>query len=289
MTSHAQTFGNAHTKIKLEALGKYLQAYVTVLKKQKFNTVYFDVCAGSGSSKPKIALEGQSSLFDEDIIIEGSPTRALKVTPPFNKYLFNDLKLKNVKSLENLAQTYPEIKDRIEVTRLDASEAVSNFCDNTNWSNTRAVVFLDPFGIKPIKYSLIEKLAATKAVDLWYYIPVGAMNRQVSNKGDVLPQSESSLDECVGVKNWRDKIISEEKNDDLFGTCDQKLQKIGDTEKFEKVMISRLNETFDGRVSNRKLALGKDGKHEYTLVFACANPTPQAHQLAISLADAILK
>ena len=175
--TNTQRFGDAHTNIKLKALESYLQAYVTVLKNQKFETLYFDVCAGSGSSQPKNKSDNQGDFFDESLIIEGSPVRALNVNPSFDRYIFNDLKLKNTNSLKLLAENYSDIKDRITVSQLDASEAVSNFCDHTNWNNTRAVAFLDPFGIKPIKYSLIEKLARTRAVDLWYLIPVGAMNR----------------------------------------------------------------------------------------------------------------
>jgi hypothetical protein len=86
MTGSPQPFGSAHTEQKLLAVKDYLQAFVTALKFRDFETVYFDVCAGSGASTPR-SVKGQGSLFDESVIIEGSPLRALGVDPMFHRYI----------------------------------------------------------------------------------------------------------------------------------------------------------------------------------------------------------
>ena len=54
-----QAFGDKHTVQKLETVQSYLKAYVTALKKQPFELLYVDACAGSGSSIPKKSV-GQS-------------------------------------------------------------------------------------------------------------------------------------------------------------------------------------------------------------------------------------
>ena len=287
MANSPQPFGSAHTEQKLLAVREYLQRFVTVLKFQDFETVYFDVCAGSGSSTPK-SPKGQGNLFDESVIVEGSPLRALSVEPKFHRYIFNDLKLKNVRALEELSRNHANA-DRIQVTRQPACEAIDQFCNGTNWKKTRAVVFLDPFGISPIKYAQVEALGRTGAVDLWYLIPVGAMNRQVTNQGRVLEQSEELIDEMLGTSAWREEVLAEIPHIDLFGEIVSDIQKVGNAEHFERVAIEQLKKAFQGGVSAKAMPLGRNGMHEFSLVFACANPSPKANTLALRLANAVLK
>jgi three-Cys-motif partner protein len=289
MANFPQEFGSSHTEQKLVAVSAYLQAFVTALKNQDFSTVYFDVCAGSGTSIPKGQIVGQGRLFDESMIVEGSPLRALGVEPKFDQYIFNDVKLKNVRSLQQLGNENPEIANRITVTRKDASEAIDEFCRERNWRKTRAVVFIDPFGISPIKFSQLEALGRTGAVDMWYLIPVGAMNRQVTNSGRVLEQSEDLIDQMLGTRDWRHEVLEEQPLSDLFGSLDIQVQKIGGAEHFEKVAIRQLKLAFRGGVSTKAMPLGRNGMHEFSLVFACANPKPAANTLALRLANAVLK
>ena len=173
----AQAFGDKHTVQKLETVHRYLQAYVTALKFQPFELIYVDACAGSGSSIPKgtldiaessqVALEGMSApLADTDEIIVGSAIRALGVTPPFHSYLLNDVKQSNISALQNaVREDFPHLEDRVEFTRLDANEMLRQLCTSQNWKKTRAVVFLDPFGLQ-INYETLKLLGQTGAVDL---------------------------------------------------------------------------------------------------------------------------
>jgi three-Cys-motif partner protein len=196
--------------------------------------------------------------------------------------------LKNVRALQALTDNHANA-DRISVTRLPASDAIDQFCRDTNWRKTRAVVFLDPFGISPIKFAQVEALGRTGAVDLWYLIPVGAMNRQVTNQGKVLEQSEELIDEMLGTTAWREEILEETQEVDLFGEVVRDVQKIGKAAHFERVAIDQLKKAFLGGVSNKAMPLGRNGMHEFSLVFACANPSPKANTLALRLANAVLK
>ena len=173
----AQAFGDEHTRKKLETVEKYLGAFTTALKRQNFTLLYVDACAGSGSSIPKSALarpqtsERQSGLLrdsesvvDTDQIIVGSAIRALGVQPPFDKYLFNDVKSSNVLSLrKRVKDDFGHLADRVTITRFDANEMLAELCERTNWRSSRAVVFLDPFGLQ-IRFETLQMLARTKAV-----------------------------------------------------------------------------------------------------------------------------
>lgn len=213
-----QPFGDRHTVQKLETVERYLQAYVTALKFAPFELLYIDACAGSGSSVPKSALElahsTQSSLegfsvpvADTDSIIVGSAIRALGVKPAFHRYLLNDTKQSNVDALRNSIQReHAHIENRVEITKLDANQMLCEICRSYNWRETRAVVFLDPFGLQ-IKYETLEMLGKTRAVDLWYLVPVFAMYRQVSGDGEINLDGGPRVDAALGTRAWRDVAV----------------------------------------------------------------------------------
>lgn len=284
-----QKFGSDHTNKKLDTVQKYLSAFTTALKKQNFSLLYVDVCAGSGASSPKSAIN-QPQLIEVDEITVGSAVRALGVQPAFDRYIFNDLKLANVRSLQNIVHTdFQHLENRVTLTQKDANEALIELCNGTNWKNTRAVVFLDPFGLQ-IKFSTLEALAATQAIDLWYLVPVFAMSRQVRRDGVVLDDGGKSVDEALGTNEWRNVVaVDEERDQDLFGFSGQSSKKVANSAWFEKVAKSRLATIFQGGVIEASLPLGRNGSHEFSLVFAWANPSAPAKKLAATLAMAVLK
>ena len=111
------------------------------------------------------------------IFLEGSPVRALTVSPRFDHYVFIDKKGENVKSLANLCSQFPA--RRIEVVHGDANDRLAEFCDRIDSERLdRAVIFLDPFGLS-VRWETIERIAATQKVDLWYLVPVDGMSRQI--------------------------------------------------------------------------------------------------------------
>jgi three-Cys-motif partner protein len=70
----------------------------------------------------------------------------------------------------------------------------------------RAIVFLDPFGMS-VKWETLKQLAETRAVDVWYLFPTGAVNRQLA--GDfarVDEHKQGALDEVFGSTAWRADI-----------------------------------------------------------------------------------
>jgi len=299
----AQVFGDEHTRRKLETVEKYLSVYTTALKLQKFELLYVDCCAGSGASIPRSALaerEGaangqahfldpQEQMIDADQIIVGSALRALKVDSPFDRYLLNDVKKANVDALRNAVQTdFPHLADRVEITKFDANDILLRLCSETNWRKTRAVVFIDPFGLQ-IKFSTLQALARTEAIDLWYLVPVFAMYRQVRQDGGVLEDGGRSVDEALGTTQWRQVVAVEEKGQmDLWGAAQPVSRRAVDIKWFETVAKDRLKDAFQGRVVDQVLPLGRNGLHEFSLMFAWANPGEKA-KLASKLASAVLK
>jgi three-Cys-motif partner protein len=75
---------------------------------------------------------------------------------------------------------------RIIVQEGDANAALQGWlATGIDWKHYRAVVFLDPFGMQ-VPWSTIEKLAATKSVEVIVNFPLGmAVHRLLTKTGDI--------------------------------------------------------------------------------------------------------
>lgn len=71
----------AWSELKLEIVEKYGSAYTNALKNSGLKKYYIDGFSGPGAHVSKKTRA----------VVEGSPARALKVTPPFDGYYFIDL------------------------------------------------------------------------------------------------------------------------------------------------------------------------------------------------------
>jgi three-Cys-motif partner protein len=291
MTSRIQSFGGSHTERKLDVLTKYLAAYVNVMKNwRQFELHYIDGFAGSGASEAKGNQDEllDPGLFETGRITQGSPLRALGIDPPFDRYLFIDENEANVASLRNAIAAHKN-GNRADVALGDANEAISEFCKKIKHrQNARAVVFLDPFG-RSVRWETVINLANTKKVDLWYLVPVHAISRQVTDKGEFLPSADKT-DMMWGSQSWRELAVRKvDTANDLFGQVDDRLEKIARAKQFSEMFRDHLREAFDGRVADVYLPLGRGRLHEFSLMFACANPSANAFQAALRIATHILR
>jgi len=142
-----QRFGSAHTEKKLDLVARYLERYATALKNQRFERIYVDAFAGTGSWTKR--AKGGGPLFpllDVDDIKEGSARRALRVEPPFDRYIFIEKSRRKSSVLRDLGREFPVRAKRMEIITKDANEALQDLSQRTDWRKSRAVVFLDPFG-----------------------------------------------------------------------------------------------------------------------------------------------
>ena len=289
MSERVQSFGGKHTRRKLDVVAKYLSAYVTVMKKQDFTLFYIDGFAGSGLSAPKAENDKQEdpTLLPAAEVVEGSPVRALSIEPPFDYYLFIEKKDENVRSLTGLNLKYPDRP--IEIAPGDANERLIEVCKRLSLSKlNRAVVFLDPFGLS-VRWRTIVELAATKKVDLWYLVPVDGMSRQIKEDGTFLPGA-AKIDELWGSDGWRSKAVREvNTSSDLFGTVDDRLEKIARAKQFSEMFRDHLKDVFAGGVASSYLPLGRGRRHDFSLMFACANPSRPASEAAMRIANHILR
>lgn len=276
-------FGGDWTLIKLEALEKYLTAFNTALSKQNFQRLYIDAFAGTG--RCDITTHGEKSCVD------GSARRALKVNPPFHKFSFIELMAKKTVALKALELEYPE--KAIEVIHDDANVALKAICDKTAWRNSRAVLFLDPFGMH-VEWSTLEAIAKTEAIDVWYLFPYAALYRQAAKSADAMDSDKlDSITRILGTSEWRQKFYTPTRQFDMFG---QELGDIRDATNKEmlKYFSDRLKSLFPAVSEPKILYQGGNSKASsgaplFALYFAASNKNPRAFGLALKIANDILK
>ncbi len=147
----AKDWGGLWTKVKLEVIDRYLEAYTKVMKNKRFKVWYIDGFAGDGQSPGDAA---------------GSPLLALSYDR-INRFVFIDKNRNNIESLKRTVhEKFSNKLDIIEFIKGDANEHIPRILDTWDKNRDRGVIFLDPFGLE-ISWKTIEAIAKTEAIDLW--------------------------------------------------------------------------------------------------------------------------
>lgn len=221
--THQQSFGGSWTQDKLERLRGYLEAYVQIFKNQHWaQTIYVDAFAGTGIIPTKSSvtiLSADSEPGEQEVqeFLEGSARIALTIEPPFGKYLFIEQSARKVRELEALKREFPARADRIQVEHAEANDYLIRWIEQTDWKSNRAVVFLDPCGMQ-VEWRLLEKIAATKAIDLWLLVPIGMGANRLLTQNDLPPQEwQERLTAFFGTDEWQQRFYRPPEQPDLFG------------------------------------------------------------------------
>src|SRR5205823_3476125 len=119
-----------------------------------YESMYIDAFAGTGY----IEVEPQDDLqelplfsaFEEPEsrrFLEGSARIPLQIAPPFGKYVFIEKCPRRFVDLKKLKAEFPHLGDDIVLHNEEANSCLLDLCERYDWSRTRAVLFLDPFGM----------------------------------------------------------------------------------------------------------------------------------------------
>lgn len=276
------SFGGVWTLIKLEALEKYLVAFNTALSQQNFTRIYIDAFAGTG--RCDITVDGEKKSVD------GSARRALSTNPSFDKFCFIELKAKKLTALKALEAEHSD--KSIEIIHDDANVALKALCGKYEWRNTRAVLFLDPFGMH-VEWSTLEAIAKTGAIDVWYLFPYSGLYRQAAKNADAMDSDKlDSITRLLGTNEWRQEFYAPQRQSDLFGN-DSGDAREADHHEILKYVSKRLKTLFPAVADPKILYQAGDSKNPsgaplFALYFAASNPSPKAYGLAIKIAKDVL-
>lgn len=184
--------GGPWTREKLTYVEKYAMAFMKAMAPKKTQgkwdqLVYLDLLAGPG----------RGIDHDTGIEFEGSPLRALRVSPPFDRLFFGDLNPKNIEALRRRIrqQDLPRVDLRIGDCNALTKEVVAQLP-----RRTLGLAFVDPEGFEAT-FRMFQALA-TRRIDVLFLFPSGigiARNLRLFAK-----QPKSPMDDLWGGKEWRD-------------------------------------------------------------------------------------
>jgi three-Cys-motif partner protein len=281
-------FGGVSTDLKLSLVQSYLERFVIALRRKFSQLWYIDAFAGTGERTVRLSAE-PATFFDE-----GSPERVLQrrgsaqiaidTQPQFDRLIFMDRKPEHYDALVRLAAGYPD--RQIAVLQGDANEEIRRLVRRHEWTGTRAVMFLDPYGMS-VEWSTLEEIRATEAIDVWYLVTLEGLFRQAALKESGLDaRKEAAITRMLGTDEWRTEWYQPSANGDLFGHADG--QRTADVGEIEAYVWKRLETLFPKVLP--PLRLRKDrGAPMFSLFFAISNPEPKAIGLATRIASHILK
>src|SRR3712207_2138986 len=100
------SFYGPHTERKLDAIERYLKSYLTALSRSKFETIYVDAFAGTGTLP--IDVDGMFADVEESKpFVEGSVRRALALDRSFHRYVLIEANRKNAAELQKVKIDFP--------------------------------------------------------------------------------------------------------------------------------------------------------------------------------------
>jgi three-Cys-motif partner protein len=277
------------------------------MQKQHWCTLdYVDAFAGRGKHalKSGAATDGEimeldsffgneSERADTEEFLVGSALRALRASEgasrPFDRFLFIDADYASCRELELVIKSeFPAMKGAVKVVCGDANTALSEYRHSVNWTCTRALVFLDPYGLE-VSWELIMHLAETGACDVWYLFPLGGVIRMMTNDGQVPNSWRTRLNRVFGTEMWYDEFYrSSDKQMTLFGDDQEEILKNASTEHVVDFIRQRLLSVFPA-VSNAGILRNGKGAPLFALVLGVSNPKPAAQKAALRIANHLVK
>lgn len=272
---------------KWNCLQNYLEAYTKVfLNQDHWKIYYIDAFAGTGRASIR-SETSEVSLFrsvteDPDYLefANGSALRALNTENPFDGYLFIELNKKRAKKLEESIENHPR-KNLCRIRVGSAKEILlERFIENPKISknNTRAICFLDPFGMQ-VDWVLLEKIAQLGFVEVMINFPLGmAIQRLLPRKGAPTSANIIKLNHFFGGSDWYENAY--QTNQDLFGESSEKSQ---DADTRILHWYNRKLEKAFGYVATPRLIRNRTGGHLYYLMWA------GPHSKGFEIADHVMK
>lgn len=277
------SFGGPWTQIKLDLLRRYLVSFNQALQnrpspQRPFSRIYIDAFAGTGECE--IRMDEQTVAT-----IEGSAKIALETVPAFDEVHLIDLNPGYVEELTRLAGGYDT---KVKVHLDEANSAINKLLGSRNWNYSRGVIFLDPYGMT-VPWTTLQRIASTKALDVWYLFPLSATYRQAATDFDKVDAAKAkALDDVLGTQEWREHFYQPDGQNGLLGETESKVRTYGSTDIADYVK-HRLAQVFEGWVSEPLYLRSSKGPALFALFCCISNPSPPAVALAKRIAKHILE
>jgi three-Cys-motif partner protein len=285
-----QLFGGDWTEQKLAILMQYLQRYNTALKNQPFTRVYVDAFAGTGYRMRRRQEYKVPDLFEEvdehdpQELLKGSARLALEVEPAFHRYIFVESDAAKIAELEKLRDEHPARAKSVDIVQSDANEFIRCYCASQDWQGQRAVMFLDPFATE-VSWNTVERIAQTKAIDMWLLFPLMAVNRLLAN--DPQKACRDRLDKVFGTHEWFERFYRGHHVEDIFGQPLYVVKRSCDYDSIGAFFGERLQSIFAGVCSKGGILRNTKDTPLFQFFFAAANA--KGAPIALRIAENLLR
>ena len=220
----------------------------------------------------------------------GSATRALRASTrsarPFDRFVFIDVDSPSCLELESIVRyDFPEIRDRVRVVCGDANTALREYIEEVDWHRTRALVFLDPYGLE-VGWDMVTRLSDTGACDVWYLFPLGGVIRMMTRDGQIPDIWRVRLDRVFGTPEWYDEFYRPSSQQSLFG---EESRFLSMRQPNTWSIHSRTAEDrIPGGVECRDTQERKGGPL-FALILGISNPSSAAQKAALRIANHLVK
>jgi three-Cys-motif partner protein len=208
------------SEIKLQIIEKYGPAYTQAFSQQGRNLrkFYIDGFSGAGVHVSKGTKEE----------IEGSPARALKVSPPFDGFYFIDLN----KDKTDYLRKQCEGRGNVTIFTGDCNEHLAKeVLPKIKYENyTRALCLLDPYGLH-LEWEVMLQAGQSRAIDMFLNFPVMDINRNALRKNPDKASADSidRMNRFWGDESWRQVAYVESPQKNLFGDPSDLIKQDNDT------------------------------------------------------------
>lgn len=204
--------------LKLEIIEKYGAAYTKAFAKTpKLQKFYIDGFSGAGAHLVKGTGEQ----------IEGSPARALKISPPFDQFYFIDLNSDKTAYLNQICAG----RNDVQIHTGDTNPYLKTLLPTIQYKDyKRALCLLDPYGLH-LDWEVIALAGQSKAVDMFLNFPVMDMNRNaIWHHPEKAPaEGIERLNRFWGDESWKQAAYTESPQQSLFGGAPDLLKQSNET------------------------------------------------------------
>jgi three-Cys-motif partner protein len=204
----------AWSVLKHDIIEKYGSAYTTAFNRRGLNLKKYYIDGFSGAGMHVVKQTGEQ--------VEGSPARALKITPPFDGFYFIDMN----KNKTDYLQTLCAGRTNVEIHTGDTNPYLKGLLPTIKFDDyKRALCLLDPYGLH-LDWEVIELAGQSGTVDMFLNFPIMDMNRNAIWRE---PEKASAADlgrmnRFWGDETWRDVAYVESKQQSLLFEPDMEKQ-----------------------------------------------------------------
>jgi three-Cys-motif partner protein len=193
------------SEIKLDIVEKYGAAYAKILGAKRFKKFYIDGFSGAGRHISRQTGEQ----------IEGSPARALRISPPFDRYYFIDMNPQKTRYLQKLCDGRSDVS--IHTGDCNAYLTTKLLPTIQYGDYKRALCLLDPYGLD-LDWEVMLQAGQSKAIDLFLNFPVMDMNRNAIWRAPENARKDGieRMNRFWGGESWREAAYAESDQGNFF-------------------------------------------------------------------------